>query len=677
MAKVEAKPKALKANSKKVESQEGFKVLLGLDGIRTAPAMYLGELGQDMAYRCVKEPVDNAYDEHIAGRNKVIEVILNLANDLIIVADMAGGIPTDIRKLSDGTKESIMTSAFSRVHAGGKFNNSAYKTSAGTHGVGVAALNAVSEDLRVWSHYKGKCAFQRFSKGEIISDKDPKLVKAIDKDVSSLLSEKKVTKYGTVVAFVSDQTVISADAKRGKKLPKNFEKAVPDLKHLATWLKNMAHLNPSLEMRLSIIDKKGKRKDFVFINKHDIAWVAKNMCEERDLSYSGKVFTHKSDNITCSLVWSEQPDAENFLSFVNTSPTTDGGSHVIGFRDALVAAIKPYVKTKKGSKKQGFTANDLMIGLTGMFDWRMHGAAYDSQVKNKLVSKVNAEVYAELFPKLEEYFKANKKVATEILKRAEIANKGREELSTLIKGVSSANKKVKGNALPSFLSAAPHCKPHERELMVVEGDSAGGTAKDARNTHYQEVMKAKGKPLNGLKASLAKVLQHAEVQGMLISLGADLKSLDLKSENPTLSTDKLRVGNILFLADADPDGYHITVLFLAAIYRLIPDLMREGRVWVVDAPLYNALHKGNHYGGNTFEECRAAAPSAVKDKDIVRAKGWGEVPPEILEAVAFNPKTRRLIRINPFANAEQRAFFVGVVAEDAFHRRRMLGLEDS
>lgn len=218
--------------------------------------------------------------------------------------------------------------------------------------------------------------------------------------------------------------------------------------------------------------------------------------------------------------------------------------------------------------------------------------------------------------------------------------------------------------------------PDHHNFCLGNGVVVHNTAIDARNSDYQEVLGAGGKPLNALKATLAKILGHEEIQNMLISLGADIKTLDPKAENPRLSTENLRTGNIIFLVDPDPDGGHIAVLFLAAIYRLLPDLFKEGRVWCVKAPLYAVLHDGKLYGGMTFEECRKAAPKAVKDKDIVRIKGWGEVDETFLEPIAFDPEHRNLIRINPFANHEQELWFRGVVAEDAVYRRRLLGLED-
>lgn len=666
-----------KATRKKSASQDDFTILEGLNGIRAKPSMYLGELGAPMAYRCIKEGVDNAYDEYIAGRNKVIEVVLNYDTNVYIVADQAGGIPTDFKKLESGEKISIMTAAYMKTHAGAKFNDKAYKTSAGTHGIGMSAVNAVSERMRVWTTYNGKLCTQVYGKGKIVSKgPHPLVAKAVDKDVLEVLQDK-TKKYGTIVALELDQTVVSEDAKNGK-IPKSFKPAVPVAKDVSDWLANVAMLNPGLEIRFNVINK-GKSKVEVFLNKKDLAFVPKNMCEKRELVPQGKPFVFKSDNITCALVWSDHTDADNFLTFVNTSPTVDGGWHVTGFNAALSKAVKKHVPEKKpakGKKGQGYTGSDLLIGLTGMFDWRMHGAAYTSQVKDKLSSKVDKEVEEILFPAFDTYFKENPKVAKDIIKRALIMNKGRDELAAIVKAASDVKKKGKAT-LPVKLAVAPHCKPHERELFVVEGDSAKGPSVDARDGHFQEVLAAGGKPLNALKATMAKVLGHEEISNFLVAMGADVKSLDPKVEKPTISTDKLRVANVFFLVDPDPDGFHIAVLYLAAIYRLMPKLFLEGRVFCVQAPLYAALDsKGTLYGGMTFDECRAEAPKSVKDQDIIRIKGWGEVGPEYIGPIAFDKRFRKLIRINPFASVADEQHFRAVVSEDAVNRRKLLGLDE-
>lgn len=461
--------------AKKSASQDGFLVLEGLEGCRRNPTMYMGELGAAMAQRAIKEKVDNAYDEWIAGRNKYIEVVVNYDSGLMVVADAAGGIPTDLKTLKGGEKISIMTAAFTRMHAGGKFNDKAYKTSAGTHGVGVAAVNAISKEMRVWSTYNGKLVTQSYSNGEITSKgPHPVKVKKLDSDVAELLAHP-AKKYGTIVASVLDQTVVSESARRGKKLPKDYVKAEPDARAVGEWLRNMAYLNPGLTIKFTRL-RKGKSKTNTFLNKKGLEWVPKAMCKAHEVSPIGKPFTHGSDHITCTIVWTDHPDTDLFLSFVNTSPTIDGGFHVKGFTDALVQAIKPYIKKGRGKKgkSMGFKGSDLLIGLTGMFDWRMHGAQYTSQVKDKLASKVDREVYDEMLPLIEDYFKKNKRVATALVKRAQAMSKGREELAATVKSMAETKKKAKGSALPSELAVADKAKPHERELFLVEGDSAAG-----------------------------------------------------------------------------------------------------------------------------------------------------------------------------------------------------------
>lgn len=661
---------------KKSATQEGFIIAEGLSGIRMSPTIYLGELGDDMAFRIIKEEVDNAYDEAIAGRNKVIEVVIDYDRDFHIVADCAGGIPTTYKTLQDKSKETIMTAAFTRTHAGGKFNSEAYKTSSGTHGIGVAAVNAVCEELRVWSNFQGKTVFQSFSKGAITSKgKDPIRVKEADADVVKRL-RLPFKKYGTVIAGRIDQTVVSSSVRRGKTLPKDYVHAVPPYARIAEWLNYVALLNPGLAIHLTAIKDK-KKKAVTFENKKDLAWVPKYLCDEAELSTIGKPFTFKSDFISLTMAWSDYTETDRFKTFVNTSPTADGGWHVVGFSSALAAALKPYMPAAKGkSRGLGFATSDLLIGLVGMFDWRMHGAQYTSQVKDKLASRVDKEVSDTLFKEFEAYFKANTRVAKAIIKRAQTMHKGREELAAVVKSMASVKKNARGSVLPSALAVSDGAKPHERELFLVEGDSAAGSAIDSRDASYQEVLPAGGKPLNALRATLAKVLAHEDIQNLLIALGADIKTLDPKAENPKLDSSKLRVGKLILLVDPDPDGGHIAVLYLAVIFRLLPDMFREGRIFCVAPMLYAAIHDKKLYGGMTFDECRAAAPKAVKDSQIVRIKGWGEVDETYLEPIAFDKSQRKLIQINPFKNAEQAQWFRGVVAEDAIYRRRLLGLED-
>ena len=458
-------------------SADDFDVLEGLEGVRMNPTMYLGELGSMMAYRAVKEWADNSYDEYIAGRNKYIEVILDYDRDIYVVADGAGGIPVDIKKLKSGEKISVMTAAYTRMHAGGKFRNSAYKTSAGTHGVGVAAVNAVCSWMKVWTNRKGVMYHQEYAKGEVVGAKDPIKVKSWDKDLCKHL-QLPSSKYGTIGVFQLDQTVVSVDAIRGsKKKRKELQHASANEPQIDTWLHNMALLNPGLKIVLTVVRDK-KVRSVEHYNAKDLKYTVTSYVAERDLESKGSPFVYRDDNIILAIQWTVSDSQDLFNSFVNSSPTVDGGTHVAGLVAALATALKPYAPAAKGKgkgKKQGYKEIDLLIGCAGFFDWRMHGAQYSSQVKDKLVSNVKGPVEETLTPLFVKYFEDNKRLAQNIVKCAMAASKGRDELSSIVRNLADTKSKSRGGLLiPELLTMATRAKPDERELFVVEGDSAGG-----------------------------------------------------------------------------------------------------------------------------------------------------------------------------------------------------------
>lgn len=476
MAKTPKKTKVAAASA--TYSADDFDVLEGLEGVRMNPTMYLGELGAMMAYRCVKEWVDNCYDEHVAGRNKYIEVVIDYDRDIYVVADGAGGIPVDIKTLKSGEKISVMTAAYTRMHAGGKFRDNAYKTSAGTHGVGVAAVNAVCSWMKVWTNRKGQMYHQEYARGEVIGKKDPVKVKTWDKDLCRSLSLPK-TDYGTIGVFQLDQTVVSVDAIRGQK-----KKKVSDLTHatanrgqIDTWLHNMALLNPGLKIILTIVENK-KKSTVEHYNDKDLKYTVTSYVAERELEGKAQPLVFRSDNIVLAVQWTSSDSPDVFNSSVNSSPTVDGGTHVAGLVAALSTAIKPYAPAPKGKgngRKQGYKDIDLLIGCCGFFEWRMHGAQYSSQVKDKLVSNVKAPVEEVMTPVFVEYFKKNPRLAQTIVKCAIAASKGRDELSSIVRNLADTKSKSRGGLLiPELLTMATRAKPDERELFVVEGDSAGG-----------------------------------------------------------------------------------------------------------------------------------------------------------------------------------------------------------
>jgi DNA gyrase subunit B len=651
--------------------EDSVQVHEGLAGVRLNPTMYLEALGNPMILRMLKEVVDNTYDEYAAGRNSGCEVLFDLKTNTYTVADYAQGIPVGLKQTKHEGKVSTLTLIFTKLHAGGKFDDKAYKTSSGTHGVGVSAVNAVSKVLRVWTHREKAWYFQEFKQGVPVA-KLKKLGTKVPKAIADMpLSEKTKTKYGTIVQFVPDQTVVSEDASRNakRKVPENkLTIAKLDHKIAGNWLRDLAMLNPGFKIKFTYVGKGTK----TFINSKGLDWFVMNRCEENDLgAVTKKPFVYEDGDLKFAITWTDAVDDEFFTSYVNSSPTSEHGTHVDGFRAALQKAIKPHL-TKND---KGFTIRDLLIGACGVLNWNMNSAQYSSQVKNKLESKVGGDVQSKLEDALTTWFQNNSRVAKSIIKKAVTANKARESLKQVMRSMTDIRKGSR-TKMPKQLVQAPFCKPHERELYIVEGDSAGGTAKDARNNN-QEILKMKGKINNSIKTGLEKLLAAEMVQNIIISMGVDPGSLDLKSDNPTFSVDKLRCNHVYMLADPDPDGAHINVLQLSFFYRLMPEFIKQGRLFVVDAKLYNAIWKGKLYKGDTFQEVAEQLPDTKEARNqIIRVKGWGEIGPELMDLIAFNPDTRVVRNITYSETSERIQYFRHIVSESAQEKRKLLGLKN-
>jgi len=540
-----------------------------------------------------------------------------------------------------------------------------------THGVGAAASNAAADFFEVYTR-KGKKIFcQKFTKGK--PDHDVKEIKAFPKVVLENLKDKS-SKYGTIIRFKPDQTIVSEDATKGGKKTKGLKVAKLDIAVTAPWMKDLANLHPGFETRFTVIGKK-KTTTQITLNKKDLTHLIKNDIEsyygeegEKPKKLGRKPLELVTKHVSFVCQWVDDRPMV-FKSYVNSKPTRDGGTHVREMLDALSRALKPHMPKTKAKPK--FTSNDLLFGMFGYLEWRMHGAAFSSQVKDKLVSKLDKVLEQELYEAFVAYFEENKALPKKLIKNAIDMGKGRDALMQTVKSIQEVNK---SGGLPASLVQASRCKPFQRELYVVEGDSAGGTAKNARDNFNQEVLKLTGKILNCLTASVSQVLASKAVRNIILALGADLKTFDVKSDKPVFDCSKLRVQYLLLLSDSDPDGSHINVLILGLIFRFFPDLVKQGRVLIVDAPLFNAVYKDNHYGGMTWEECREALPDAAPDKLIGRAKGWGEVEVDILETIAFEPATRKLIQLQWPETQKQIEWFLGIAGDSADARKVLLGI---
>ena len=480
--------------------ESNIKRLKGLDAVRSKPGMYLGERGDAMVFQSIKELIDNCYDEFSAGRNKFIYVQADNKTNTFIVADKAQGIPIGLVPSDPenprSKKVSTLTLIFTKLHTGGKFDDKAYKTSKGTHGVGAAATNAVSSTFEVWTHRDRAWHYQQFKCGKPVSEltKITKLPLALTK----ALSYKPVC--GSIVRIIPDQSIVSKDG--GK------TKAKLNLQFTADWLKALAQLNPGLEITFSA---NGKQK--TFLNSNGLKQILIDRLKELDAEGSGKPIIYESPTMSVAIQWSTYSDDDALRTYVESGYTRDGGEHEVGFRNALAKVVRPFAK-----KTDKYAPKDLYYGLIGVLNYRMSGAEYSGQTKDRLTSNVAPDIEKELVPVLTAFFNKNKSMARAVIRRAMDVKKSKDEFKRTLDAVAKAKKKSK-LLLPASLIASPKASPKTRELFIVEGDSAGGTSKKARDANFQEVAKLTGKIANAARMKLHQLLESKAVQDILTCIG--------------------------------------------------------------------------------------------------------------------------------------------------------------
>lgn len=629
-------------------SEKDITRLKGLDGCRKRPTMYLGERGNPMVFQMNKEIIDNCLDEYLAGRNKSIYIHVDNKSGVYTVADEADGIPVGLvpsdPENPKSKKVSVLTLIFTELHTGGKIGSKAYASSRGVHGVGASAVNAISTSFEVWTRREGKLYYQAFKDSKPVGVLEQ--VRSIPAVVQKSLN-KKYTK-GTIIRFVPDQKIVGVDNKR----------AILEMGYTARWLRFVAMLNPGLSVTLS-----DGQKSKTFINTKGISYLVDKRVTDEKLTPLGAPFIYQSPSLSCVLQWTDYADEDGVSSYVCSGLTRFGGEHENGMRSALFKALKEHTLAR-----EKFTAKDLYIGLVGILDFRMSEAEYTGQTKEKLASKVAPQVEEELYTALKAFFAKKKSLARNIIKRAIAVTKSKEAFKETLKAAVNA-KKSKGSALPGVLASCPRARPEEREIYLVEGDSASGTAKKARNPNFQEILAINGKIANAATAKPVKLLANSAIQNILLSIGYNFDAHKKQGD----VEHKLRVGSIYLLPDADVDGGHIAVLILTLIHKFLPELFTERRVFLVDAPLFTAFYKGKRYFGNTLISVQKQLPSNAPKGIIMRSKGWGEIDFETLSEIAFNPKTRSVIEVQPIKGKELQ-YFERIVGAESTARKELLGI---
>ena len=632
-------------------SASSIQVLEGLEAVRKRPGMYIGDPHDGSAlHHCIWEVVDNSVDEHLAGYNDRIEVTLN-SDGSLAVRDFGRGIPVGLHdEFGVSAAEVIMTN----LHAGGKFDNNSYKVSGGLHGVGVSAVNAVSEWMDVTIHRNGKVHYQRFHAG-------------VPASPLAVIGECDDT--GTIISFKPDLTIFT-------------EVLEFEFGQIDTRLKETAFLNAGLEIVIS--DERGEDVHSSthlyqggiseFVSQLNISREA--MHQEVIVISGDKELEIGTVTVDLALQWSSA-FSESIRCYTTIIRNKDGGTHMSGLRTALTSSLNSYAKKKNLLKGESLSGDDVREGLTAIVSVKHPDPSFSSQTKDKLVSsEVTGIVQTVVYEKLGEFFEENPSVAKIVIEKALLASKARKAAQkarelTRRKGV------LEGGGLPGKLADCQSRDPSECEVYLVEGDSAGGSAKTGRDRRIQAILPLRGKILNVQRQlrNIVKVFQNQEIQTMVRALGAGVGNNpeDEGSFNP----EKLRYSKIIIMTDADVDGAHIRTLMLTFIWRFMRPAITEGHVYIAQPPLYQ-LSKGrvNKYAFSDEErdliidELRAGNPSTKIG--VQRYKGLGEMNPDQLWETTMNPETRTMLKVTIRDAEESDRLFEILMGEDVPDRRAFI-----
>ena len=612
-----------------------IRVLEGLAAVRMRPGMYIGDTGPRGLHHLIWEIVDNSVDEALAGYCTEISVAL-APDGGVTVTDNGRGMPVDPHPQKRvPTCQVIMTV----LHAGGKFGDGAYTVSGGLHGVGASVVNALSEKLELFVRRDGREYSMTFARGDVF------------RELSSKPTGAPGT--GTTVHFYPDPLIFKTGI-------------VFDPKLVERRLREISYLVPGLSLTLETVNAEGETVRETFMNKDGIEAMTNRLAKNTTPLFEGTVaFTGNSGDTEVAFAFKYLDDyTERMYSFVNLIPTAEGGTHVAGFRAALTRAVNEAAKTEKLLKagEGNILGDDLREGLLCVLSVKLPNPQFEGQTKGKLGNgETTGAVSTLVYDKLS-YFFANEGggILRIIVDKALSTRRAREAAKRAKELVRSKGGGARDAGLPGKLADCISRKPAEAELFIVEGDSAGGSAKQGRDRKFQAILPLRGKILNVEKASLDKILANAEVGNIVKALGCGVGS--------EFDVSRLRYGKIVVMTDADVDGAHIRTLLLTLFYRLLPQLVSEGRVYAAQPPLYRAA-KGKDvrwlYTDAELREFVGRGKASVQ-----RYKGLGEMSPEQLWETTMNPENRTLRRISVTDCAAEAGEILDILMGDAVGPRR-------
>ena len=627
------------STTKNSYSGSSIQILEGLEAVRKRPGMYIGSTGPRGLHHLIWEIVDNSIDEALAGFCTHIEVSI-LPNNVIRVQDNGRGIPVDIQPK---TGESALDAVFTILHAGGKFDSKTYKVSGGLHGVGASVVNALSEWLKVTVKRDGKVYEQDYTRGK----KHHKVQE---------IGESPDDSTGSCVEFKADAEIFQ-------------ETTVYDYETIRSHLQQSAFLNKGLRISLSDTRDSDKTHEVSYCYEGGIIEYVQYLNRTKTPIHPDVIYMSKKvDDIEVEIALQYTEDySDNVYSFINNIHTPEGGTHEEGFRISLTRVLNNYGKVANIFKKdEGLTGEDVREGLTAIISCRHPDPQFEGQTKMKLgnteVRKITSQILAD---GLDTYLKENPNNARTIVEKSLLASRAR----LAAKKAREATRRKSPLETLGFASKLADCRskdPSKCEIYIVEGDSAGGSARQGRNNEYQAVLPLRGKILNVEKARLDRILGNKEIISMIQAFGTGISD--------DFNIDNARYHKIVIMTDADVDGAHIRTLLLTFFYRFMRPLIEKGYVYIAQPPLYKVV-QGKRieyaYGDEELQKILETLPKNSKPS-IQRYKGLGEMNPEQLWETTMDPKVRTLLQVNISDAIEADSVFSMLMGDDVEPRREFI-----
>lgn len=599
-------------NSNGEYGADQIQILEGLEAVRKRPGMYIGSTSLRGLHHLVYEIVDNAVDEALAGFCKEIQVTINQDNSVTVIDD-GRGIPVGINHKAGIPAVEVV---FTILHAGGKFGGGGYKVSGGLHGVGASVVNALSDWLEVDIYNEGKVYHQRYEKGHVCNE-------------LKVIGTCNAEKTGTRIQFKPDGTI--------------FEETVFEFDTLKTRLRETAFLTKGLKIILEDARREQEQKK-EFHYEGGIKEFVTYLNRSKEFLYEQIMYFEGLKNGVYVEVALQHNDSynESVYSFVNNINTPEGGTHLVGFRNALTKTFNDYARTNKLLKdsEPNLSGEDIREGLTAIISVKIEDPQFEGQTKQKLGnSEARGAVDNVVSEQLTYFLEQNPTVAKIICEKSILAQRAREA-ARKARDLTRRKTALEGSALPGKLADCSDKDPKNCEIYIVEGDSAGGSAKTARSRATQAILPLRGKILNVEKARLDKIYANAEIKAMITAFGTGI--------HEDFDISKLRYDKIIIMTDADVDGAHIATLMLTFIYRFMPELIKQGHVYLAKPPLYKLEKNRQVWYAYSDDELDAILAEVGRDQNnkIQRYKGLGEMDADQLWETTMDPERRILLRVN-------------------------------